>query len=57
MVFSDESFRIAIYTFAIQLHRQGKYREIGLKIFEQLLALNLRETRSALEILDRRPNK
>ncbi|MEA5582038.1 TIR domain-containing protein [Nodularia harveyana UHCC-0300] len=44
-------------TIAIKLHRQYKYREIGLKIFEQLLALNLRETSSALENLDRKPNR
>lgn len=43
-----------ITTIAIQLHRQEAYREIGLKIFEDLLSLNLRETKSALETLDRR---
>ena len=53
LIFAAES----LTTLAIQLHRQDKYREIGLKIFEKLLSLNLRETRSALEILDRRPNK
>jgi hypothetical protein len=42
---------------AIQLHRQTLFRERGLSIFEQLLALNLRETQSALETLDRRPNR
>ena len=42
---------------AIQLHRQPLYRDIGLQIFEDLLALNLRETRSALETLDRKPNR
>lgn len=42
---------------AIKLHRQPLYREDGLQIFEQLLALNLRETRSALEMLDRRPTR
>ncbi len=42
---------------AIQLHRQTTYRETGLQIFEQLLTLNLRETKSALEMLDRRPNR
>jgi hypothetical protein len=42
---------------AIQLHRQPLYRELGLQIFEQLLTLNLRETRSALEALDRKPNR
>ena len=44
-------------TIVIKLHRQKKYREIGLKLFEQLLALNLRETKSALEVLDRKPNR
>ncbi|QLE53081.1 TIR domain-containing protein (plasmid) [Nostoc sp. C057] len=44
-------------TIVIKLHRQDNYREIGLKLFEQLLALNLRETLSALEVLDRRPNR
>ncbi|MCC5604143.1 hypothetical protein [Nostoc favosum] len=53
LVFAAES----LTTLAIQLHRQNKYREIGLKIFEQLLSLNLRETRSALEVLDRKPNR
>lgn len=53
LVFAAES----LTTLAIQLHRQHKYREIGLKIFEQLLSLNLREARSALEILDRKPNR
>ena len=53
LAFAAES----LTTLAIQLHRQDKYREIGLKIFEQLLSLNLREARSALEILDRKPNR
>jgi hypothetical protein len=47
----------SLTTIAIKLHRQPFYREIGLQIFEQLLALNLRETRSALETLDRKPNR
>jgi len=47
----------SLTTTAIKLHRQPPYREVGLKIFEQLLALNLRETRSALETLDRKPNR
>lgn len=42
---------------AIKLHRQPLSREVGLQIFEKLLALNLRETRSALEMLDRRPTR
>ncbi|MBW4501494.1 MAG: TIR domain-containing protein [Scytonema hyalinum WJT4-NPBG1] len=53
LVFAAES----LTTLAIQLHRQHKYRQIGLKIFEQLLSFNLRETRSALEVLDRKPNR
>lgn len=44
-------------TTVIKLHRQNNYRKIGLKLFEQLLALNLRETKSALEVLDRKPNR
>lgn len=55
LVFAAES----LTTLAIQLHRhrQDKYRKVGLKIFEQLLSLNLTETRSALEMLDRKPNR
>jgi hypothetical protein len=40
---------------SLTLHRQGEFREAGLQIFEQLVALNLREARVALEILDRKP--
>lgn len=47
----------SLTTIAIQLHRQPLYRDIGLQIFEDLLALNLRETLSALETLDRKPNR
>jgi hypothetical protein len=47
----------SLTTIAIKLHRQSQYREAGLNIFEQLLALNLRETKSALETLDRQPNR
>jgi nucleoside phosphorylase/energy-coupling factor transporter ATP-binding protein EcfA2 len=47
----------SLTTLAIQLHRQETYREVGLQLFEKLLALNLRETQSALETLDRRPGK
>jgi len=47
----------SLTTIAIKLHRQPLYREVGLQLFEQLLALNLRETRSALEMLDRRPTR
>lgn len=53
LVFAADS----LTTLAIQLHRQNKYREVGLQIFEQLLRLNLRETRAALEMLDRKPNR
>lgn len=47
----------SLTTIAIKLHRQSFYPEVGLQIFEQLLALNFRETRSALETLDRKPNR
>ncbi|MEG4214414.1 AAA family ATPase [Microcoleus sp. Pol14C6] len=49
----------SLTTIAIQLHRHPLplYRDIGLQIFEDLLALNLRETRSALETLDRKPHR
>jgi hypothetical protein len=47
----------SLTTIAIQLHRLPLYRDIGLQIFEDLLALNLTETRSALETLDRKPNR
>jgi len=47
----------SLTTIAIKLHRQTLYRDIGLQIFEDLLALNLRETRSALETLDRKPHR
>ncbi|NEO97521.1 MAG: hypothetical protein F6K58_02170 [Symploca sp. SIO2E9] len=47
----------SLTTIAIKLHRQDSYREDGLEIFEQLLALNLRKTQSALEVLDRRPTR
>ncbi|MBD2100975.1 AAA family ATPase [Leptolyngbya sp. FACHB-261] len=47
----------SLTTIAIKLHRQPVCRELGLQMFEQLLALNLRETRSALEMLDRTPTR
>jgi hypothetical protein len=47
----------SLTTIAIKLHRQPQYREIGLQMFEQLLGLNLRETKSALETLDRKPDR
>src|SRR5262249_7086786 len=40
---------------ALTLHRQTAYREIGLELFEELIALNVREARDAIELLDRRP--
>jgi hypothetical protein len=40
---------------ALTLHRQDAYREIGLKLFERLIALNIREAQAAIETLDRRP--
>jgi hypothetical protein len=53
IVFVAES----LTTIAIQLHRQTSFRKRGLSIFEQLLELNLRETQSALETLDRRSTR
>jgi hypothetical protein len=40
---------------ALTLHRQNAYREVGLQLFEQLIALNVREAKDAIELLDRRP--
>ena len=40
---------------ALTLHRQDAYREAGLQLFEQLISLNVREARDAIELLDRRP--
>ena len=40
---------------ALTLHRQDAYREIGLELFEKLIALNIREAQAAIETLDRRP--
>lgn len=40
---------------ALTLHRQVAYREPGLKLFEKILAMNVREARAALDLLDRRP--
>jgi hypothetical protein len=40
---------------ALTLHRQTAYRGAGLQLFEQLIALNVREARDAVELLDRRP--
>ncbi|EHL05447.1 hypothetical protein HMPREF0322_03877 [Desulfitobacterium hafniense DP7] len=41
----------------LTLHRHSEYREIGLQMFEELISLNIRETRAALDILDRNPTK
>ena len=43
----------ALTNIAITLHRQDRYRDDGLRLFERLLDLNLRETKAALELLDR----
>ena len=40
---------------ALTLHRQPAYREAGLQLFENLIALNVREASDAIELLDRRP--
>ncbi len=40
---------------ALTLHRQKNYRVAGLKLFESLLEMNLREAKAALEVLDRNP--
>lgn len=40
---------------ALTLHRQAAHRERGLRLFEQMLAMNVREARSALDLLDRKP--
>jgi hypothetical protein len=42
---------------ALTLHRHPEYREVGLRMFEELIFLNIRETRAALDILDRKPIK
>jgi len=42
---------------ALTLHRHIEYREVGLQMFEELISLNVRETRAALEMLDRKPMK
>ena len=39
---------------AITLHRIPTHREDGLTMFERLIAMNVREARAALEILDRK---
>ena len=41
----------------LTLHRHPEYREVGLRLFEDLISLNVRETRTALELLDRKPIK
>lgn len=40
---------------ALTLHRQAAHRERGLRLFEQMLTMNVREARSALDLLDRKP--
>lgn len=42
---------------SLTLHRHIEYREVGLRMFEDLILLNVRETRAALDILDRKPMK
>jgi len=42
---------------ALTLHRHLGYREVGLRMFEELISLNVRETRAAIDILDRKPMK
>jgi len=42
---------------ALTLHRHIEYREVGLQMFEDLISLNVRETRAALDLLDRKPMK
>ena len=42
---------------ALTLHRQDAYRETGLRLFEQMLVMNFREARAALDLLDRRPTQ
>jgi len=46
----------SLTSIALTLHRQSSYREAGMWLFEQLLSMNVREARSALEILDRKPS-
>jgi hypothetical protein len=40
---------------ALTLHRLEAFRERGLRLFERLLVLNVREARAALDLLDRKP--
>jgi hypothetical protein len=40
---------------ALTLHRQAAHRERGLRLFERLLEMNVREAHGALDLLDRRP--
>jgi len=47
----------AMTSIALTFHRQEAYREVGLELFEQLISLNVREARAALEVLDRKPTR
>ncbi len=49
------SFADTMTDIALTLHRQQAYRETGLRLFEQMLAMNIHEARSALDLLDRKP--
>jgi hypothetical protein len=44
---------------ALTLHRmpEPRFADLGLELFEKLLDANLREARSALEVLDRKPTR
>ena len=41
----------------LTLHRQTRYRQLGLDLFERMIELDLREAQAALEILDRKPTR
>ena len=41
----------------LTLHRQAKYRAIGLELFERMIELDVREAQAALEVLDRKPTR
>jgi DNA replication protein DnaC len=41
----------------LTLHRQTKYRAIGLQLFERMIELDVREAQAALEVLDRKPTR
>lgn len=50
-------YAVTLTNIALTLHRMPVYRQVGLELFENLLSLNLREARVALEILDRKPKQ